>query len=688
MNAACAARMAGTALCAAALAGAAGARSPSIADIVQVADLSGLAAAPDGRQIAFRVDRASIDRNGIELRWLTVDLASGETVEAAGGGDPIVEDPGLLVAGAPVWSPDSRWFYFRALGADGIQIRRASTDGSAAGVVTREDGDVLSVEAAPDGSGIIFETGPSREAIESAERDEYDSGIRVDDHVELAQNMFRGALVNGRRASQRLTGRWFERGGILWNAPRRLRRLDFATTAVTDAPGADGVGIASRGPAARSAAGAVAEAAWDDGGGSLRVTLADGAHIACARDACRTERIAWLAWRPGRDQILFAIEDQALVQSLHLWDIRSGRVRLVIAGDGLMNGGRRAESPCAVTQDAAVCVAAGPASPPLLEAIDLETGARRILFDPNTLLRLKSWPAAERLTWRSREGRLFTGVLFRPPGSAGRRLPLFINYYRCEGFLRGGVGDEWPLVQMAEGGIVSACVNATRTTGPQDAVAQYGAALGGLEALVDLLAARGLVDRARVGMGGLSFGSEVTMWALMNSRLVAAASVASPQLEASSYWLNGVRGRDHHDVLRQVWGLGAPEETPRRWQLVSPALNVAAIRAPLLLQLPEQEARYAAELYARLTVSPTPAEMYVFPDERHIKFQPRHRLAATRRNLDWFRFWLQGLEDPHPDRAQRDQYLRWQALAARALDPVQPRRERSHSSSAARSSSR
>ena len=37
-------------------------------------------------------------------------------------------------------------------------------------------------------------------------------------------------------------------------------------------------------------------------------------------------------------------------------------------------------------------------------------------------------------------------------------------------------------------------------------------------------------------------------------------------------------------------------------------------------------------------------DLYIFPHETHQKFQPRHKLAAYERNLDWFRFWLQGFE--------------------------------------------
>jgi dipeptidyl aminopeptidase/acylaminoacyl peptidase len=643
---------------------------PGLEELVEVVDLSGVAASPDGRHVAFRIDRPEIGRNSYELVWQVLDLATGEVRRLGPGGGPIIADPGLLVAETPIWSADGRWIHYRALGANGVQIWRAATDGSGARPVTNEDGDVVSMERSPDGGAVVYRVDPPRAEIEGAELAEYDSGIFVDEHVELAQNPFRGAIINGRHASQRLTGRWFARGGLLWSRGTRGQRLDLGTLAISDvpdeppAPSAGAEGPAPPDATSRSASGDVATASWDGVQSVLKVVRAGnaGATLTCAAEACRTERVVWIAWRPGHDHVLFAGTDNSQVQKLYLWDVHARRVRAIAAGDGLLNGGRNGSAPCAVTATQAICVAAAPASPPLLVLVDLETGARRAVFDPNPNLRARRWPRVERLEWRSAEGRTFTGTLFLPEDVPGAT-PLFINYYRCEGFLRGGVGDEWPFVSLAAAGIASACVNATRMSGPQDAVAQYRAALGGLEALVGLLASRGAIDRSRVGMGGLSFGSEVLMWAVIHSDLVSVASVASPQFEASSYWLNGVRGRDHHALLRQVWGLGAPEETPDQWRLLSPALNIDRIRVPLLMQLPEQESRYAIELYARLSNTAVPAELYVFPDEPHIKMQPRHRLAVYRRNLDWFRFWLQGHVDGDPEHA--DQYRRWRLLAER-----------------------
>lgn len=665
---------------------------PGLRELVEVVDLSGLAASPDGERIAFRTDRPSVERNSYALTWHVVDVASGAQREVGSAGAPILIDPGLLLREAPIWSPDGRWIYHRALRGGAVQVWRTAGDGSGTAAVTAEDGDVLSIRPAPDGGGIVFRVGPSREEIERAELAEYDDGILVDDHVELGQNVFRGAIINGRYATQRLTGNWFRRGGLLRDVAPRERRLDFATLAVSEAGEQDFAGPVADpygGPqsVASSGRGDLAISEWEGSEGSLVVVRAGDPEIRieCPLAECRSDRVAWAAWRPGRDQLVFATADLAMAMTLRLWDLGSGRVRTIVRANGLLTGGRDVNSPCAVTAAAAWCVKAEPVSPPRLASFDLETGAEKARFDPNSALRARRWPAAERLDWRGPDGRAFSGVLFLPEPTPGRPLPLLLNYYRCDGFIRGGVGDEWPFALFAAAGIASVCVNATRMGGPQDGVGQYRAAFAGLDALVDLLAGRGIADRSRIGMGGFSFGSEVTMWTAANSAVLAAASIASPQFAPSAYWLNSVRGRDYPDLLRRVWGLGAPDEMPEQWRLLSPALHVDRIRVPLLMQLPEQESRYQIEFYAKLSNTATPTELYVFPDEPHIKVQPRHRLAVYRRNLDWFRFWLQGHVDPDP--AKADQYRRWREMAERHA-AAQRDQEHSQSSSATRSNSR
>src|SRR5690606_18063146 len=127
-------------------------------------------------------------------------------------------------------------------------------------------------------------------------------------------------------------------------------------------------------------------------------------------------RIAALAWRPGTDELAFTSQDRHYRQSLHLWDVARGTTRAVLRAEGLISGSLAPSQPCAVTPLAAVCVAASAASPPRLERIDLASGARRVLFDPNAIIRRRETAHVEQLTWTLADGRTATGVVLLPRG--------------------------------------------------------------------------------------------------------------------------------------------------------------------------------------------------------------------------------------------------------------------------------
>jgi len=641
---------------------------PTIAELVEVADIEALAVSPDGSMVAFRVERASIQRNGYDLDWYVADLSTGAARRIGAGGEPIYND-GLIESERPIWSPDGRFIHYRALVDGAIGIWRAAADGSGARRVVAGDADVESLAPSDDGAALLYVTGPTRAEVARSERSEYDEGVLVDASVDPAQTLVRGGWVHGRLASQRLVGHWYLRDGLLWRAPRVRRRIDLRTMLEgpaeplpprTIAPMTVATGNA--GLSATSPGGLVATARSENGQNRLEVRRGEGPRIECMAEACRGPRVVSLAWR-GADELLFTTQDRHHRQRLNRWTPRTGRVRTLHAGTGLLSGGRSGALPCAITAASAVCVTASAVEPPRLERIDLDSGRRQALFDPNVAIRGRVAPRVEQLEWRLADGRLATGTLLLPPRPTAAPAPLFLTYYYCPGFLRGGTGDPFPLTALVDAGFIVVCANVVPFEEWGDGADRYRAALASVEALVDVLDRRGLIDRALIGMGGFSAGSEATMWIAMNSRLLAAAAIASPQYEPSAYWMSGVRGRDHPRVMREFMQAGAPDTDPDRWRTIAPALNTERISAPLLMQLPEQEMRAAMELYARLSNTTTPVEMYAFPDEAHVKFQPRHRFAIYRRHLDWFRYWLQGRVDPDPARA--DQYRRWDELRAR-----------------------
>jgi dipeptidyl aminopeptidase/acylaminoacyl peptidase len=296
-----------------------------------------------------------------------------------------------------------------------------------------------------------------------------------------------------------------------------------------------------------------------------------------------------------------------------------------------------------------------------------------VLFDPNKALAqdLAKIPT-QLLRWTDAKGRTFTGQLYSARRSGDTSPPLFVTYYWCTGFVRGGAGDEWPLATMAEQGISTLCINAPSF--PPNADERYGIGQSAVESAVHLLASQGRIDKSKVGMGGLSFGSEVTMWTLIHSDVIAAASVASPTTSAMYYLLGSNIGESFLSLLRSNWQLGTPDETPTHWQQISPTLNLGNISAPILMQFPEQEYMFALGYAIPMMLSHR-ADVYVFPNEPHNKFQPRHKLAVYTRNLDWFRFWLQGYEDPNLIKKQ--QYAHWREM--KDAISTRPARSATHS---------
>lgn len=59
---------------------------------------------------------------------------------------------------------------------------------------------------------------------------------------------------------------------------------------------------------------------------------------------------------------------------------------------------------------------------------------------------------------------------------------------------------------------------------------------------------------------------------------------------------------------------------------------------------------FAARRVSRAVLRTPPAiDMFVYPDEHHVKWQPAHRLATYARAIAWFDFWLNGIKAPGRD---------------------------------------
>ncbi len=651
--------------------------------LVEVADFSSPVVSPDGQRVAFRLERASVERDDYDSVWYVQRLdGTSSPLRVAEGGVPLRNSRGGSLPADAVWSEDGRWIYFRAPQGGRIDVWRAAADGSGAAPLTHDPADVRGFSLGEDGHSLSYRVGATRDEIVAAELAEYDHGIRIDSSVPVGQPLFRSGKIDGRLATQRYDGVWFERAPLLAQTPDRWRVVDLTTGAVrnlaeADAPRPSAVPTLPPGleppwqTAIDLARGRVALLTRVGDGRGLREkpdvqlsvlsTPRAAAVVECQDALCRGKALTGLQWRPDSDEVLFTVTDadEGLAQSIFRWNVATGAVYPLVKAAGLINGGRDPESPCGVSPRALVCVVAEADLPPRLERVDLETGARTVLFEPNAALAqdiARSAPA-RLLRWTDAEGRRFTGQFFAAQG-ADEPAPLFVSYYTCPGFVRGGLGDEWPLVTLAGFGISAVCINALPGY-TVDAIERHDQGRSAVASLVAKLAGEGAVDPSRVGMGGLSYGGAVTMWTVTESHLLAAASISSPVVSPHYYLLGTLKGETFTVGLKDLWGLGAPEETPELWRALSPLFKLDRMSTPILFQMSEEEYLFALDYLVPL-LREKHADLYVFPHEPHIKFQPRHKLAVYERNLDWFRFWLQGGVDPSPSKA--GQYAAWRTL--------------------------
>lgn len=660
--------------------------------LVEVVDLSSPTVSPDGRRVAFRTEQASIERDANESAWYVQDIDGDSQPRKVGnGGFPVRNSSGTPEQPAAYWSPDGKYVYYLAMLDDRQDVWRASADGSGAKPLTLDPADVREFFLSDDGRKLAYSVGATRAQVLKAEWDEYENGIRLDASVPVVGALMHSIRTQGRAASPRYSDVGYDRRPMLWDTPDRWQEMDLesgirrAIPAPPEQVSPGQIAISKGAPMptridrepngsrialllpAQALRGETAEGQVD-----LAIMSSDrpARQTRCRAKACLAAAISVVQWRPGTDEVIFVTTDRenGRRQSVFRWNVRRNEVAVVAHSQGLLNGGQSmerdgrpgAQPSCGVTRDALVCVAAEASRPPRLERIAIESGHRHVLYAPNATLDvdLQKAVSSRLLRWTSDEGNAYSGYLLEPRVTEVRSRPLFVNYYQCDGFLRGGgTGNEWPMAAFATAGISALCINSSAYK--SDPIVRYGEGTAAIRSVVNLLKTEGRVDPRRVGMGGLSFGSEVALWTAMHSDLLATASLASPFASPMWYSLVSLRGDIAMSAAHENWGLGAPDETPDQWRKLSPVYNLDRIRVPLLFQMAEEEYGYALDYIIPL-VRKQQAEAYIFPEEAHQKFQPRHKLAVYTRNLDWFRFWLSGEKDGAPEKVS--QYRIWQAM--------------------------
>jgi hypothetical protein len=143
---------------------------------------------------------------------------------------------------------------------------------------------------------------------------------------------------------------------------------------------------------------------------------------------------------------------------------------------------------------------------------------------------------------------------------------------------------------------------------------------------------------------------------------IAAASISDGF--DGSYWtyLLGAGTESWTGDLEMVIGGKPFGKGLTRWLVNSPGFNLDRVRAPLRIEAIGSPMSVIGEwgTYASLLAQNKPADLVWYPLGQHELSKPREEYFSEQGSVDWFRFWLQGYEDPDP--AKREQYERWEKL--------------------------
>ncbi len=640
-------------------------------DLLTVRDIIGLQISPNGEHVAYVVSQAVLESNSYRTALFVVGTEPGSVpINLGSAGPPHWRAVGEYQRIPPQWSPDGRYITYLVREGGRSQIWLWHSSGGEPRQLTHNANDVESYEWQPDGTRITFTIveSVSPEAISRVSEQGilYDSyGVGVAGSIKAWEGGPIARVVA--EAKPRKHQVWIydlatrtERPASteeeaaynkLHASPKAFEPGD-KTFIHSAKPSPDGKSIAYRSQlidAEKSA-----RYAWT----IFTKGVDEKAFVELVPPT--TNAILDLWWSNDGTEVYFSRTTDAGGIVLEAILTRGGAVRQITRSNDLL-----LQVSFDKSMSRAACVRESSLTPPEIAVVDIKNGLPRPLVNVNPEFQNIALSPATKLEWVNKYGDKTFGYLVKPLNYvSGRRYPLIVTTYRAYGFLRGAVGDEYPIQVFAANGfaVLAFDVSPERVPKPGDfktTMLRWQSPVASLDRAVKMLDEMGIIDPNRKGLTGLSFGAEITTFTISHSDLFqAAAASGAGARDPIFYYLAD-------DVWRRIfkqWSLeGWPEgRAAARWQELSPALNAARIKAPLLLQVADDSYIVSLQLYASMKALGRPVEMMVFANEGHIKNQPKHRYEIYQRNLDWFNFWLQGKEEPDPEK--REQYARWQKL--------------------------
>ena len=632
-------------------------------DVARLRTVAGASISPDGQDVAFL---RAVPRDPVAgsdgAAWLELHVVSADGRER-----PFVT--GEVSVGAVAWTPDGQGISFLA--------RRGSDEARSLYVIPRAGGearkvlshgaDIAEYAWSADGRRVAFlATEPrSREARE-LERKGFNQIVYEESarpvRVWVADVPASGTAVNARALDlpgSAATIRWSPTDGRLAMtlAPtsliddsyvrKKVHVVDVESGRVltrVDNPGK--IGDIAWSPDGTHLAFISAADPSDPLEGRLMVVPAGGGSprdVLAGWDEGHVHAVAW------RDANTLAFLAYRGVESLAATVSRTGGAFTPQRHDGIV----ATAFSVAKTGRTAV-VADSPSHPAEVFFADAPATAPRRLTRSNEWLSARALARQEVVRYKARDGLELEGLLVRPLNEvAGRRYPLIVvvhggpEAHYSNGWLTGyatpgqmAAGAGFAVFYPNYRGSTGRGVAFSKTSQGDPAGREFDDIVDG----VDHLIAGGLVDGAKVGVTGGSYGGYASAWLATRYSERFAASV---MFVGISNKLSKIGTSDIPHELREVHDLKWPWEDWNLFLQRSPIYHVDKARTPILILHGQDDPRVhpgqSMELYRHLKLrTDTPVRLVLYPGEGHGNRRAASRLDYSLRMMQWMQHYLQG----------------------------------------------
>lgn len=315
-------------------------------------------------------------------------------------------------------------------------------------------------------------------------------------------------------------------------------------------------------------------------------------------------------------------------------------------------------------------------TPPRIFARDLKSGRDAELLDLNPQFKTLRMGRVDIVSWKVRGVKIKAGLYFPPDYVREKKYPLVIQThgFNESRFSMDGM-NEWsssfaarPLA--AKGILVlqtysfadaesHQTVANDRTLGSTEQESFRTFAKLVYESAIEELDRRGLILSERVGISGFSRTVWFVAYTLTHTDRRFAAAVLTDGIDAGYFQYIAFRQAEF-DLDNGSAPFGT--EGIEQWGKESPGFNLARVHTPVRLVSLDTSLGIleAWEWFTGLSILNRPVDLVVIPNGVHLLEKPHDRAVAMNGVVDWFRFWLQGEEDPSKEKTA--QYIRWRLL--------------------------